>query len=47
MNVIIADLVMFVVPAPRVERSSLRGVSVLVADRRPVGGARTVAPAAR
>ena len=46
MNAIIADLVVFVVPASPVERS-LQGVSVLVADRRRVGGAGTVVAAAR
>ncbi|MGE2772581.1 hypothetical protein ACQGAO_30615 [Rhodococcus sp. 1.20] len=39
----IADLVVVVAPASRVERSSLHGISNPVADRRAVGGAGTVA----
>ncbi|MFK4362271.1 hypothetical protein ABH939_005806 [Rhodococcus sp. 27YEA6] len=45
-NAIIADLAVPGVPAPSVARALLRGVSVVVADRRPMGDPGTVAAAA-
>ncbi len=45
-NAIITDLAVPVVPAPSVARTLLRDVSVVVADRRPVGDPGTVAAAA-